>query len=142
MMKKYILVFFLFFLAVSCKKRNNKFYFAGAWEIQKVEQVRYINDQKTLDSLIENDTVGWFAFQNANGFNGQGKIKINFVSISGLKTDFYTFWAIDENNGDRLEINDQFFTRTRISGGEKWTWITESNSGASYTRETIYVKRK
>ena len=140
-MKNYLILFALILIVVSCKKRNDEFSFAGVWEIQKVEQVTYVGEKQTLDSLIENDTLGWFAFQNATGMNGQGKIQINYASLPGLTTDYETFWEIDEHNGDRIEINDRYFTRKRFAGGEKWTWVSTSNSGANYSRETIFVKR-
>ncbi len=141
-MKKYsFIIIVLLLIASSCKKRNSKFSFAGVWEITKVEQVNYVDFKLTKDSVIVNDTLGWFALQNATGLSGQGKIQINFESYSGLKTDYQTFWEIDENNGDRIELNNKFYTRDRFVGGEKWTWVSLQNGGSDYSRETIFVKR-
>jgi len=141
-MKKYILILSVTLFLISCKKRNDQFSFAGVWEITKVVQVKYEGDKQILDSVLQNDTLGWFGLQNASGFSGQGKIQINFASFSGLATDYVTFWSMDEHNADRIEINDRYYTRKHTASGEQWTWVSFKNSGADYNRETIYVKRK
>lgn len=141
-MKKYILILSISLFLISCKKRKSEFSFAGVWEITKVEQVSYRGDLQILDSVIQNDTLGWFGLQNATGFSGQGKIQINFTSFSGLSTDYVTFWTMDEHNANRIEINDRYYTRKQVVGGEQWTWVTFKKDAADYDRETIFVKRK
>lgn len=126
----------------ACRKRSNEFSFAGVWVITKVEQVKYVNQAKTSETTLTNDTLGWFAFQNTTGSNGKGKIEINFVSFSGMVTDYKTFWELSEHESDRITINKRFYTRERFIGGEKWTWTSNSNNGLNYNRETIFVKHQ
>lgn len=141
-MKNIIIIISITFILFSCKKRSNVYSFAGVWEITKVEQVSFVQDKQTLDSTLVNDTLGWFAFQNALGPDGQGKIQINFTSLSGLATDYATFWELSEHESDRIQINKKFYTREKIVGGEKWSWISSGNVGGIYNRETIFVKHK
>lgn len=141
-MKNIIIIISITFILFSCKKRSNVYSFAGVWEITKVEQVSFVQDKQTLDSTLINDTLGWFAFQNSLGPSGQGKIQINFTSMSGLSTDYVTFWELSEHESDRIKINDRFYTREKIVGGEKWSWISSGSLGGVYNRETIFVKHK
>lgn len=141
-MKNIIIIISITFILFSCKKRRNVYSFAGVWEITKVEQVSFVQDKQTMDSVFVNDTLGWFAFQNSLGPSGQGKIQINFASLSGLSTDYLTFWELSEHESDRIQINDRFYTREKIVGGEKWSWISSGNVGGIYNRETIFVKHK
>lgn len=141
-MKNIMLLFLIVLFSMACRKRSSKFSFSGVWEIQKVEQVSFANDSQSIDNTFKSDTLGWFALQNFESLNYTGKMQINFISLSGLFTDYNAEWNMDEHNSDRILINGNFYTRTRMLGGEKWTWIASTNSGANYTRETIYVKHK
>jgi hypothetical protein len=139
-MKK-IIILVLIVSAFACRKRNNEFSFAGVWEISKVEIVKYDSAGITSEEVIK-DTAGWFAFQNATGPSGQGKMEIHYTSLAGFTTDYKVFWELDEHVSDRLVINDIFLTRERIAGGEKWSYMQANSSGSIYHRETLYVKRK
>ena len=142
-MKKYILFLIVILVFTSCRKRNGRFLFAGAWLIEKVEQVKYVDNVQTLDSTIQNDTLGWFALSNylVEGYD-IARFEVNYSTFSGLVSDDAGRWEIDEHEGDRLRINGATFTRVRIVGGEKWTWVSSPDAGITYTRETIFVKRK
>jgi hypothetical protein len=143
-MKKYCIILLLAVIIISsysCRKRNNEFAFAGVWEIQKVEMIKYKDGNKTWDTLIT-DTAGWFAFQLATGFSGQGKMGINYSSFSGLSTSNDVSWEIDEHTGERLLVNGIQFTREHIAAGEKWNYMMSNDFGTEYWRETLYVKHK
>jgi len=141
-MKRFLIVFFAALLIISCRKRNGEFEFAGVWEIEKVEQVNYVNGNISHDTLIKSDTIGWFIFYNGISGYSPAQMLINFNSISGLSTDNDGTWVIDEHEGERVWLNKFIYTRQRVFGGEKWTWVNLPNSGNAYSRETIYVKKK
>lgn len=143
-MNRYLVLLLLIVtVSMACRKRNGKFQFAGVWIIQKVEQVKYIDDKQTLDSTLKSDTLGWFAFNKTlvEGYD-LAQFEIKFSSFSGLTSDDEGKWETDEHEGDRLLINGKAYTRERIVGGEKWSWMASQNSGATYTRETLFVKKK
>ncbi len=142
-MKLFISILLLLSITTSCRKRNGPFQFSGVWVIQKVEQVKYEEAIQLLDSTLKNDTLGWFALSKTlvEGYD-LAQFEVNFTSFSGLKSDTEGKWEIDEHEGDRLLIDGKPYTRERIIGGEKWTWISAPNSGVDYTRETIFVKKK
>jgi hypothetical protein len=142
-MNKYLVAGMMLILvfAISCRKRNDKFAFAGVWEIQKVEMVKYKNGNQVWDTLIT-DTAGWFAFQLATGLSQSSKMGINYPSMTGLTSSNDVAWEIDEHTGERLIINNARFTRKHIAGGEKWSYMLSDELGNEYWRETLYVKHR
>ena len=140
-MTRYIILSMFILFAIACKKRNDEFSFAGAWEIQRVEVIKYKSGNKIWDTAITKEP-GWFALQNATGWDGSGKVHINYPTITGLVTKYDSEWSIDEYSGDRIEINGVTLTRERGGAEEKWSYMKTDSAGLNYTRETMYVKHQ
>lgn len=151
----YLTLLFTGIAASSCKKDRIRSRFSGAWEIESVKIIDYIDGQPALDTTYNNPGTWAFVDNGASSYTGNNSLMVLKEAVpcifsGALKADGngassgYIKWGADEVTEKRIAFDlggtDYILNVTRINNRKfEFFHIIRDAANASIKQKQEYV---